>query len=108
MTQTRSAPAYFPDDIWLYKIACQWRRVADAQAFVGRAGIVGDDLGSRIIAARLAHDLIGMGFLLERCYAPPTLNNSAAASRGYPSRPSAPRCSTLRFASVIGSCVAKR
>ncbi|MBU1307062.1 MAG: DUF4037 domain-containing protein, partial [Alphaproteobacteria bacterium] len=70
LTQARARLAYFPDDIWHYKIACQWRRIAEQQAFVGRAGMVGDDLGSRIIAARLAHDVMSMGFLLERRYAP--------------------------------------
>lgn len=66
----RAQLAYYPRDIWLYKIACQWRRIAEEQAFVGRAGQVGDDLGSRIIAARLVRDVMRMAFLLERRYAP--------------------------------------
>ncbi|KKC35855.1 hypothetical protein WH87_14875 [Devosia epidermidihirudinis] len=70
LTQLREALAYFPNDIWLYKIACQWRRIAEEQAFVGRAGQVGDDLGSRVIAARLVRDIMRMSFLLERRYAP--------------------------------------
>ena len=68
--RARNRLAYFPDDVWLYKIACQWSRIAEEQAFVGRAGQVGDDLGSRVIAARLAQDVMRMGFLLERRYAP--------------------------------------
>ena len=59
-----------PRDVTLYKLAAQWRRIADEQAFVGRAGFVGDDLGSRIIAARLAHDIMRIGFLLEGRYPP--------------------------------------
>lgn len=70
LTRARDRLAYFPDDVWLYKIACQWRRIAEEQAFVGRAGQVGDDLGSRVIAARLVRDVMRMGFLLERRYAP--------------------------------------
>lgn len=70
LTHARERLAYFPDDVWLYKIACQWRRIAEEQAFVGRTGQVGDDLGSRIIAARLVRDVMHMGFLLERRYAP--------------------------------------
>ena len=66
----RAALAYFPRDVWLYKIACQWRRIAEEQAFVGRAGIAGDDLGSRVIAGRLVRDVMRMAFLLERQYAP--------------------------------------
>ncbi|WP_370674135.1 DUF4037 domain-containing protein [Pleomorphomonas sp. PLEO] len=59
-----------PHDVTLYKLSAQWRRIADEQAFVGRAGYVGDDLGSRIIAARLAHDIMRIGFLLEGRYPP--------------------------------------
>lgn len=66
----RNALAYFPRDVWLYKIACQWRRIAEEQAFVGRAGQAGDDLGSRVIAARLCRDVMATGFLLERRYSP--------------------------------------
>lgn len=70
LTQARVALAWYPDDVWLYKIACQWRRIAEEQAFVGRAGMVGDDIGSRIIAARLVRDVMRMAFLLDRRYAP--------------------------------------
>lgn len=66
----RSTLAYFPRDVWLYKVACQWRRIAEEQAFVGRAGQAGDDLGSRVIAARLCRDVMAMAFLLSRRYAP--------------------------------------
>ena len=70
LTALRQRLAWFPRDVWLYKLACQWRRVAEEQAFVGRAGLVGDDLGSRVIAARLARDVMRMAFLIERRYAP--------------------------------------
>ena len=68
--KVRHTLAWFPHDVWLYKIACQWRRIAEEQAFVGRAGIAGDELGSRVIAARLVRDVMRLGFLLERRYAP--------------------------------------
>ena len=70
LSAARSALAYFPDDVWLFKIASQWQRIGNEQAFVGRAGQVGDDLGSHVIAARLVRDVMRMGFLLERRYAP--------------------------------------
>ena len=70
LSGTRSMLTYFPDDVWLYKIACQWRRIAEEQAFVGRAGQVGDDLGSRVIASRLVRDVMRMAFLMSRRYAP--------------------------------------
>lgn len=70
LTALRAALAWPPRDVWLYKLACQWRRIAEEQAFVGRTGMVGDDIGSRVIAARLARDAMRMAFLIERRYAP--------------------------------------
>jgi hypothetical protein len=70
LTEAREQLAYFPKDVWLYKIACQWRRISDEQAFVGRTGYVGDEMGSRVIASRLVRDAMRMGFLLDRRYAP--------------------------------------
>jgi len=70
LTAARQALAYFPHDVWYYRIACQWRRIAEEQAFVGRAGQAGDDLGSRLVAGRLVRDVMALGFLLERRYAP--------------------------------------
>lgn len=60
----------FPQDIWLAKLAAQWDRVGEERAFVGRTGALGDDLGSRLVAGRLVHDLMRIGFLVERRYAP--------------------------------------
>ncbi len=70
LTDLRTRLAVFPRDVRLYKLACQWRRIAEEQAFVGRAGASGDDLGSRIVAARLARDVMRMAFLIEHRYAP--------------------------------------
>jgi hypothetical protein len=62
--------AYYPHDVWVYRLAAQWQRISQEEAFVGRCGDVGDELGSRIVAARLARDVMRLCFLLERCYAP--------------------------------------
>jgi len=72
LTAVRAALAWYPDEIWLYVLACQWRRIEQREAFVGRTSEVGDELGSRIVAARLARDVIRMCFLIERRYAPYT------------------------------------
>ena len=61
---------YYPKDIWLYMLAAQWTRISQEEAFVGRAGDVGDELGSRIVAARLVRELIKLAFLMERQYTP--------------------------------------
>ena len=66
----RAVLAWYPQNVWLWLLACQWQRIGQEEAFVGRTAEVGDELGSRIIAARLVRDLMRLCFLLERRYAP--------------------------------------
>jgi hypothetical protein len=66
----RARLAYYPGDVWLYLLSAQWRRIGELEAFVGRAGEVGDELGSRLIAACLVRDLMRLCFLMEKRYAP--------------------------------------
>jgi hypothetical protein len=66
----RAALGWYPDDVWLWLLGCQWRRLDQEEPFVGRTAEVGDEIGSRVIAARLARDLTRLCFLLERRYAP--------------------------------------
>lgn len=61
---------YYPRDIWLYMLAAQWEKLAEEQAFVGRTGYLGDELGSSLIAARQIRNLMKLGFLMERRYSP--------------------------------------
>lgn len=61
---------YYPRDIWLYMLAAQWTRISQEEAFVGRAGDVGDEIGSQVVAARLVRELMNLCFLMERQYAP--------------------------------------
>jgi len=70
LTNVREALRWYPHDVWLWLIASQWRRIAQEESFAGRTAQVGDDLGSRILAARLARDVMRLCFLLERRYAP--------------------------------------
>lgn len=61
---------YYPDDVWYYLMLSGWWRVHPEINLVGRTGYVGDELGSSIIGAGLVRDLMRLGFLLERTYAP--------------------------------------
>jgi hypothetical protein len=70
LAAVREQLAWYPDDVWLWLLACQWRRIDQEEPFVGRAAEVGDELGSRVLAARLARDAMRLSFLLERRYAP--------------------------------------
>jgi hypothetical protein len=66
----REALEWYPREVWAWLLACQWRRIDQEEPFVGRTAEVGDELGSRVLAARLARDLIRLCFLIERRYAP--------------------------------------
>jgi hypothetical protein len=59
-----------PRDVWLYRMACGWQRIAEEEPFVGRTRELGDDLGQRVLAARIARELMRLAFLMERRYAP--------------------------------------
>jgi hypothetical protein len=67
---TRQLLRWYPHDVWLYLMANQWRRIDQEEPFMARSGDVGDELGSRIITARLVHELMRLCFLIERQYAP--------------------------------------
>lgn len=61
---------YYPKDIWLYMLASEWMKVSQEEPFVGRTGDVGDELGSKIIAARIVQSIMKLCFLMEQEYAP--------------------------------------
>jgi hypothetical protein len=70
MAAARRILDWYPRDVWLYLLANSWRRVDQEEPFMGRCGDVGDDLGSRLVAARLVNELMRISFLIERQYPP--------------------------------------
>lgn len=66
----REVLRWYPRDLWLYLVACGWQRIGQEEAFVGRCAEAGDELGTRIVAARLVRDLMRLCFLFERRYPP--------------------------------------
>ncbi|HZE30082.1 MAG TPA: DUF4037 domain-containing protein [Actinoallomurus sp.] len=70
LTTARRLLAWYPDDVWRYVLACQWWRVSQEEAFVGRSGEVGDELGSAVTCARLVRDLMRLTLLMTRRYPP--------------------------------------
>lgn len=81
LSALRHRLAWYPRDVWLWLLACQWRRVAEEEAFVGRTAEVGDEIGSRLVAARVARELMRIVFLLCRRYWPYTKWFGSAFSR---------------------------
>jgi hypothetical protein len=66
----RARFAYYPHDVWLYLLAAGWTRIGQEEHLMGRAGFVGDEVGSALIGARLVRDVMRLCFLMERTYAP--------------------------------------
>ncbi|WP_030740453.1 DUF4037 domain-containing protein [Streptomyces griseus] len=70
LTRVRRELAWYPDEVWRYLLACQWQRISQEEAFVGRCAEVGDELGSAVVAGRLVRDLMRLCLLLARRYPP--------------------------------------
>ena len=66
----RERLSYYPRQVWIYLMAAQWRRLERREQLIGRAGLSGDDFGSRLLVAGLVRELVRLAFLIERRYAP--------------------------------------
>ncbi|MFC1419745.1 DUF4037 domain-containing protein [Streptacidiphilus cavernicola] len=97
LTAARAALAWYPDDVWRHLLAAQWLRIAQEEAFTGRTAEVGDDLGSRVVAARLTREVLRLCLLLARRYAPYSKWLGTAFAR-IPDAEAAPIAAELRTA----------
>jgi hypothetical protein len=70
LARARASLAWYPRDVWLYLLACQWQRVSQEEPFPGRCAEAGDALGAAVVAARLARDLMRLCLLMRRRYPP--------------------------------------
>lgn len=70
LASVRSRLTWYPDQVWRYVLAAQWQRISQEEAFVGRCGEVGDELGSAVVAARLVRDLMRLSLVMHRRYPP--------------------------------------
>ena len=66
----RARLRYYPHDVWLYQQAAAWSAIGQDEHLAPRAGMVGDDLGSRLITARVCRTAVQLALLQERRYAP--------------------------------------
>jgi Domain of unknown function (DUF4037) len=70
LATARANLAWYPHDVWLYVLACQWQRIGQEEAFPGRCSEAGDELGSALVTARLARDLMRLSLLTHRRFPP--------------------------------------
>ncbi|MFF1820675.1 DUF4037 domain-containing protein [Kribbella sp. NPDC058245] len=70
LAPVRDRLQWYPEEIWRWSMGCQWARIGEEEPFVQRTHEVGDELGSRVLAARLTRDLMRLALLQSRTYAP--------------------------------------
>jgi hypothetical protein len=70
LAELRATFTWYPRDVWLYLLASGWTCIGQELHLAARAGDVGDELGSALIAARLVRVLMQLCFLIAREYAP--------------------------------------
>lgn len=70
LARARAEAHYYPEDVWRWLAACQWRRIGEEEPFIERTAMWGDELGSRIVLARMVREALLLTFLLERRYPP--------------------------------------
>ncbi len=70
LAAVRTLLAWYPPDVERYVLAAGWQRLCHLLPMVGRAAEAGDELGSRLLSARLAGDLLWLAFALSQRWAP--------------------------------------
>jgi hypothetical protein len=70
LAAVRTLLAWYPPDVERYVLAAGWQRLCQLLPMVGRTAEAGDELGSRLLSASLAGDLLRLGFALSRRWAP--------------------------------------
>jgi len=63
---------WYPPDVERFVLAAGWQRLCQLMPMVGRTAESGDELGSRLLSAELAGDLLSLTFALSRRWAPYT------------------------------------
>ena len=70
LAAVRRALGWYPPDVDRYVLAAWWTRLEQRLPLVGRTASRGDELGSRVLSAGLAHGLMRHAFAVCRVWAP--------------------------------------
>ena len=70
LAAVRTLLAWYPPDVERYVLAAGWQRLCQLLPMMGRTAEAGDELGSRLLSAGLAGDLVWLAFALSRRWAP--------------------------------------
>jgi len=72
LTKARELLKYYPDNVLRFLLMHEWQHVAGSWRYLGRMGPREDKLGVRIQAAKAAHHLMRIAFMINRRYFPYT------------------------------------
>jgi hypothetical protein len=70
LAPVRAALRWYPPDVERYVLAAGWRRLPQQMPMAGRTAVCGDELGSRLLSAQLAGDLMWLAFALSGQWPP--------------------------------------
>jgi len=70
LDEAKERYAFYPHERWIEEMASVWHDISEEEPFIGRCSHVGDERGSRLVAARLVELAMRLAFLQEREYAP--------------------------------------
>lgn len=70
LVAVRTQLAWYPPDVERYVLAAGWQRLCQSLPMVGRTAEAGEELGSRLLSAGPAGDLLWLAFALSRRSAP--------------------------------------
>jgi Domain of unknown function (DUF4037) len=70
LAPARALLAWYPPDVERYVLAAGWQRLCQLMPMMGRSAESGDELGSRLLSAGLADDVVSLAFTLSRRWAP--------------------------------------
>lgn len=72
LTSARESLLWYPHDLWLHIMACQWQKLLERAPFAGRCAHVGDMWGAADNSTETMRNLVYTAHLLEKRYPPYT------------------------------------
>lgn len=70
LTHAKDVLSWYPKDVWLWIMACQWHFIGVNEPFIERTLEAGDTLGSQIVIHKMIRYIMEMCFLQNRTYRP--------------------------------------
>lgn len=70
LSHARGILSWYPEDVWLWIMACQWHFIGVKEPFIERTLEAKDTLGSQLVINKMARYIMEMWFLQNKNYQP--------------------------------------